>query len=269
MEPFSARSTIMVEWYIVLQQVGCLGRFCKMSNKHQKLPSEDLVEQMKEMAAAEKRWQSQVRDGKVKSISPKQAGYRVQLSNHTLIDVRPSTERKKAWVKNSIWVPLFDTDRGFDPGTLLKKFSNFILGGWWSGLPLMRYNDEFIPTIMKEIPKDANLIVVCQKGIRSLAACEQLYKAGYRNLYWVEGGFAATEEGDLEREGSQPFKLAGGGGVSEFLGWTDEQRVAGSKEGWGYRAVFFGRLVGVVLLADAIFLGAQQLEHVIHYLRNQ
>lgn len=29
---------------------------------------------------------------------------------------------------------------------------------------------------------------------RSLAACEQLYNAGYRNLFWVQGGLEAAED---------------------------------------------------------------------------
>jgi hypothetical protein len=86
---------------------------------------------------------------------------------------------------------------------------------------------------------------------RSLAACEQLYNAGFENLFWVQGGLEAAEEEvvlpskektfwflqkllsccfwaymnslfllcqDFEREGPQPFKLAGIGGVSEFFG---------------------------------------------------
>lgn len=221
--------------------------------------SEDLAEQMKEMAAAEKRWQSQVRDGKVRAISPKQAGYALQLSGHRLLDVRPSTERNRARVKDSLWIPLFDVEKGFNPGVLLNRFSNFTMGGWWSGVPLMKLNSQFIPEATHNIQRDANVIVVCQKGKRSLAACEQLYNAGYRNLFWIEGGLDAAEEGDLAREGPTSFKFAGIGGVSEFLGWTDQQRITGKKEGWGYRAVFFGRLVGIVLLVDALFLGAQEL----------
>jgi len=85
---------------------------------------------------------------------------------------------------------------------------------------------------------------------RSLAACEQLYNSGFENLFWVQGGLEAAEEEvvpcknkspidplicclldfleytesvilffqDFEREGSQPFKLAAIGGVSEFFG---------------------------------------------------
>lgn len=35
-----------------------------------------------------------------------------------------------------------------------------------------------IPTFQASIPKDASVIVACQKGLRSLAACEQLSRAG-------------------------------------------------------------------------------------------
>ena len=37
----------------------------------------------------------QVREGKVKALTPREAGYAIQLSNKTLLDVRPSTEHKK------------------------------------------------------------------------------------------------------------------------------------------------------------------------------
>jgi len=39
---------------------------------------------------------------------------------------------------------------------------------------------------------------------RSLAACEQLYKVGYRNLYWLSGGLDAVDEGVCPRLISLP-----------------------------------------------------------------
>lgn len=36
-----------------------------------------------------------MREEKVKVLTPREAGYAIQLSNKTLLDVRPSTERKK------------------------------------------------------------------------------------------------------------------------------------------------------------------------------
>ena len=86
----------------------------------------------------------------------------------------------------------------------------------------------------------------------SLAACEHLYKAGYRNLSWLDGGFDAADdevrvvclpvlnllqlginvfnasldhanspchsEQDFPSEGSVPLEQGGIGGVSEFVG---------------------------------------------------
>ncbi|KAI6682786.1 hypothetical protein NL676_028699 [Syzygium grande] len=225
------------------------------------------LRQMKDLAAARKRWDSLIREQKVKCLTPREAGYAIQLSDKTLVDVRPSVERNKAWVKGSTWIPIFDDNSGFDPGTLSRKTTNFVMGGWWSGAPTLSYNKQFVPSIKEKFPKDSDLIVACQKGLRSLAACELLYNAGYRNLFWVQGGLEASEEEDLPREGPQPLKFAGIGGVSEFLGWTDQQRAAAAKEGWAYRLVFSARLVGLFLVADALFLGAQQLGHYLQELR--
>ncbi|GMY14984.1 rhodanese-like domain-containing protein 11, chloroplastic [Fagus crenata] len=226
------------------------------------------LKQMKDMAAARKRWEALLREEKVKVLTPREAGYAIQLSNKTLLDVRPSTEHEKAWVKGSTWIPVFDVDNKFDAGTLSRQITSFVMGGWWSGVPTLSYNNQFLSKVEEKYPRDTDLIVACQKGLRSLAACEVLYNAGYRNIFWVQGGLEAAEEEDLIREGPQPFKLAGIGGVSEFLGFTDQQRDAASKEGWGYRLVFSARLVGIFLAADALFIGAQQVGQYLRDIRS-
>ncbi|CAI0547497.1 unnamed protein product [Linum tenue] len=78
---------------------------------------------------------------------------------------------------------------------------------------------QFLTRVEEKFPKDTDIIVACQKGLRSLAACELLLKAGYSNIFWVQGGLEAAEEEDLVREGPQPFKFAGIGGISEFVGY--------------------------------------------------
>ncbi|TYH97005.1 hypothetical protein ES332_A12G213800v1 [Gossypium tomentosum] len=140
------------------------------------------LKQMRDMAAAKKRWDAM------------------------------------AWVKGSTWVPIFEVDNKFDVGTLSRKATNFVMGGWWSGVPTLSYDSQFLSKVEEKFPKDAELIVTCQKGLRSLAACELLCNAGYKNLFWVQGGLEAAEEEDLAREGTQPLKFAGIGGLSEFLG---------------------------------------------------
>ncbi|KNA16980.1 hypothetical protein SOVF_084550 [Spinacia oleracea] len=226
------------------------------------------LKQMKDMAAARKRWEALVREGKVKPLTPREAGYAIQLSGKTLLDVRPASERNKAWVKGSDWIPIFDVDDRLDAGTLSKKATNFVMGGWWSGVPTLSYNGWFLSKVEEEFPKDTDLIVACQKGLRSLAACEQLCNAGYKNVFWVQGGLEAAEEEDLQREGSQPFKFAGIGGLSEFLGWTDQQRAAAAKEGWQYRLVFSARMVGLFIAADAFYLTAQQVVRYLQQVRS-
>lgn len=224
----------------------------------------DMKTQIKEMAAAERRWEQQVADGRVKSLSSKEAGYAVQLNDHMVLDVRPSYEREKSRVKDSIWVPAFDEDKSWAPPALLNKLSSFLLGGWWAGNAPTKRNERFMPDVVAQIPKSANVIVTCQKGLRSLAACEQLYKAGYRNLFWLNGGYDTAEDRDFEREGSQPLKFAGIGGVSEFLGWTDVQRTQAAKEGISYRLMLFARLVAVVVGVDLLLVGSQQLFAILH-----
>ncbi|CAA2974099.1 rhodanese-like domain-containing 11, chloroplastic [Olea europaea subsp. europaea] len=241
---------------------------CRSDIRMQAVKEEYELKQMKDMTAARKRWEALVRDGKVKVLTPREAGYAIQLSSKTLLDVRPTTERQKAWVKGSTWIPIFDVDYSFDAGTLSRKVTEFMMGGWWSGVPTLSYDKQFLTKVLEKFPKDTDLIVACQKGLRSLAACELLYNAGYENLFWVQGGLEAAEEEDLEREGPQPFKFAGIGGLSEYLGWTDQQRAAAAKEGWGYRLVYSARLVGLFLAADALFIGAQQVGRYLQDLRS-
>ncbi|CAN1814096.1 Rhodanese-like domain-containing protein 11, chloroplastic [Linum perenne] len=231
--------------------------------------NEDLeLKQMRDMAAAKKRWDVMIREGKVKMLTPREAGYAIQLSNKTLLDVRPSVEHDKAWVKGSTWIPMFEVDSNVDVGAISKKITSFVMGGWWSGMPTVSYNAQFLSKVEEKFPRDTDLIVACQKGLRSLAACELLQRAGYMNLFWVQGGLEAAEEEDLVREGPVPLKFAGIGGVSEFLGWTDQQRAAAAREGWGYRLLFSLRLVGLFIAADALFIGVQQLGHYIQEMKS-
>ncbi|CAA7404848.1 unnamed protein product [Spirodela intermedia] len=229
---------------------------------------QDPAKQVKEMAAARRRWDALIREQKVMVLTPREAGYAIQLSDTALLDVRPSTERQKAWVNGSTWIPIFDVDNSLDFGTVSKKITSFTMGGWWSGVPTLVYDKDFISKVESKFPKESELVVVCQKGLRSIAACEQLYNAGYRNLFWVQGGLETAEEEDFQREGPQPFKLAGIGGVSEFFGWTDQQRIVAAKEGWGYRFTYTARLIGLIILVDALFFGGQQIRPLLQGLQS-
>ena len=56
----------------------------------------------------------------------------------------------------------------------LKQFKNIPLGSDFS-----------------KLPKDKEIVVICQSGMRSKQACKQLKKLGYTNVTNVRGGMSA------------------------------------------------------------------------------
>ena len=59
---------------------------------------------------------------------------------------------------------------------------------------------------------------------RSLSAAEQLSRAGYSTIAWVNGGLDTSKKTDLPVKGADDLRYGGIGGLSELLGWTDVQR---------------------------------------------
>lgn len=176
-----------------------------------------------------------------------------------LLDVRPPSEIEKAAVIDAVEVPVFLPDDRLDIGSLLKQMSAFGMGGWWLGGTHMEPNKEFLNDVQKRIPKDAKVIVACQKGLRSLAACEQLSRAGYQSLAWVNGGFDTAKPGDISSKEDKDLRLAGIGGVSEMLGWTQLQQEG--KKGLGDRVENILKLAGVIVAADLLVLAYEQIKY--------
>ena len=67
---------------------------------------------------------------------------------------------------------------------------------------------------------------------RSLAAAEQLSKAGFGQLAWINGGFDAAQPTDLPVKNAEDLRFGGIGGLSEALGWTDVQKQTSKSEGF-------------------------------------
>ena len=114
-----------------------------------------------------------------------------------LLDVRPPTEVAKVSIKGAVTVPLFVEDPSWTLPSLVKKAAVLGMGGWWLGGGHMVPNAAFLSEVSASVPRDARVIVGCQKGLRSLAAAEQLSNAGYTTLAWLNGGFDAAALGDL------------------------------------------------------------------------
>lgn len=89
----------------------------------------------------------------VKAITTKQLKQQLQDSNKVFIDVRTPNEFK---------------------GRRIEGFKNIPLGSDFT-----------------KLPKDKEIVVICQSGMRSSTAAKQLVKLGYKNVTNVRGGMNA------------------------------------------------------------------------------
>lgn len=206
---------------------------------------------------AERRWESQVRDGKIRSID---CGSAREAMKHgwTLLDVRPLTEVKRGQIIGAVEVPIYVPDSSLGLPSLLKRFSSFLMGGWWLGGTHMVPNKDFVRQVQARVPKDASVIVGCQKGLRSLAACEQLSRAGYEQLAWINGGFDTCMIGDLDVQGDTDLRYAGVGGLSAFIGWTEVHQQEDKDRAGGMSNIL--KLAAVLLILDAVLFAYGQVQ---------
>lgn len=223
-----------------------------------------MAQQEKAAAANESRWQAQVREGRVKSVSAKTAGELVTNEGWVLVDVRPPSEVEKAAVESAVRAPLYVPEAFDSLQNLMKHAAWFGMGGWWLGGVHMKPNPEFMNVVQASVPKDAKVVVACQKGLRSLTAAEQLARAGYGELAWINGGLDTAAKGDLEVEGPHDDLRYGGiGGMSQVLGFTDVQneKNKSASEGGGFAASISPLVKGAVvaLALDAVWFAWGQL----------
>ncbi|AEF98721.1 rhodanese-like domain-containing protein [Methylomonas methanica] len=98
------------------------------------------------------------------SISPLIAVTKMNDDKTVIIDVREANEFLKSHIENAVNIPL---------GKL----------------------DEKLPSLEKH--KTHPLIVICQTGARSVPACKTLTKAGFGQVYHMQGGMQSWEENKL------------------------------------------------------------------------
>ncbi|KXZ53056.1 hypothetical protein GPECTOR_8g50 [Gonium pectorale] len=208
------------------------------------------------VAQDEQRWDAQVMEGKVRNVSG--ADLRQYLSDGwVVLDVRPPSEASKARIQGAVEVPIFVEDTEVSLSSLIKRLSAFGMGGWWLGGTHMVPNQNFLAEVQAKVPKGSRLVVGCQKGLRSLAACEQLSLAGYETLAWVNGGFDSCRKDEVPTVGDVDIRFAGIGGLSEMIGWTEVQQEQNKGLGSADGAI---KLVAVILAADLLLFAYEYLQ---------
>jgi rhodanese-related sulfurtransferase len=188
-----------------------------------------------------------VRGGRVKNITPPEAAA-LMKEGWIVVDVRPPNETEIARIRGAVEVPLFVVDDEASFGNFIKQAMAFGMGGWWLGGAHMRPNGKFLSQVESQAPKDAKIIVVCQKGLRSLAASEQLARAGYTTIAWVNGGLDTARPGEVPTVGDVDVRFAGIGGLSALIGWTEVQQETSGQNLAGFP---FWAILGVLGLASA------------------
>ncbi|MCO5574102.1 hypothetical protein L7F22_027879 [Adiantum nelumboides] len=152
-------------------------------------------------------------------IAPVDAHKLICDEGYKLLDVRPIWEWEKAYVSDSLHVPLFveDDDSGYL--TLLKRSIQMGYGGVWMGQRLTTRNPRFLEQVLAAIPeKDQRLLVACGEGLRSLLALDELHDEGYTNLAWLEGGFSRCRGNNFpDVQGSSLLQFSNIGGAAEIL----------------------------------------------------
>jgi rhodanese-related sulfurtransferase len=196
---------------------------------------------------------SVVRQGQIRNVVPKDAAALV-ADGWALLDVRPPNEIAKARLEGAVEVPLFVVDDDVSLDNFIKQATAFGMGGWWLGGNHMKPNPNFLADVKSKIPVSQDgkgVVVVCQKGLRSLSACEQLSRAGYTSLAWINGGLDTARPGDLATVGGKDIRYGGIGGLSEALGWTEVQQEQGGGFAGGYQNIL--KAFAVLLALDLVW----------------
>lgn len=72
-----------------------------------------------------------------------------------------------------------------------KVFIDVRTKGEYSSNGLKQFKNMPLGSDFSKLPKDKEIVVICQSGMRSKTACNQLKKLGYEKVTNVSGGMSA------------------------------------------------------------------------------
>ena len=72
-----------------------------------------------------------------------------------------------------------------------KIFVDVRTPGEYKGRNIRQFKNIPLGSDFSKLPKDKEIVVICQSGMRSSQACKQLKKLGYEKITNVRGGMSA------------------------------------------------------------------------------
>lgn len=154
----------------------------------------------------------------VNYVSSDEAKELVAAEGYAVLDVRDSSQYDRAHIKSCYHVPLFIEDKDNDPGTIVKRTVHNNFSGLFFGIPFTKRNTEFVKSVRSQFSPDSKLLLVCQEGLRSSAAANELEKAGFENISCITSGLQSVKPGTFESVGSAELQNAGKAGLVTVQG---------------------------------------------------
>lgn len=72
-----------------------------------------------------------------------------------------------------------------------KVFVDVRTPGEYKSRNIRQFKNIPLGSDLSKLPKDKEIVVICQSGMRSIQACKQLKKLGYEKVTNVRGGMSA------------------------------------------------------------------------------
>ncbi|WCJ33972.1 Rhodanese/Cell cycle control phosphatase superfamily protein [Euphorbia peplus] len=154
----------------------------------------------------------------VNYINADEAKKLVTSEGYAVLDVRDKTQYDRAHIKSSYHVPLFIFNEDNDIGTFVKRTVHNNFSGLFFGIPFTKENPDFVESVKSQISPESKVLLVCQGGLRSTAAANQLEQAGFKNIACITSGLQSVKPGTFDSEGPTELQNAGKGGLQEVQG---------------------------------------------------
>ncbi|KAG2686972.1 hypothetical protein I3760_09G031800 [Carya illinoinensis] len=131
----------------------------------------------------------------VNYVDAEEAKKLIAVEEYAILDVRDKSQYDRAHIKSCRHVPLFIENKDGDFGTIIKRTLHNNFSGLFFGLPFTKPNPDFVQSIKSQFSPESKLLLVCQEGLRSVAAANKLEHAGFQNIACITSGLQSAKSG--------------------------------------------------------------------------
>ncbi|GMY14136.1 rhodanese-like domain-containing protein 9, chloroplastic [Fagus crenata] len=154
----------------------------------------------------------------VNYVNAEEAKKLIAGEGYTILDVRDKSQYDRAHIKSCYHVPLFVENQDNDFGTIIKRTVHNNFAGLFFGLPFTKLNPDFVQSVKSQFSPQSKLLLVCQEGLRSSAAANNLDQAGFQTIACITSGLQTVKPGTFDSVGTTELQDAGKAGLITIQG---------------------------------------------------